>query len=219
MTDIKVISFGFVNAFVINSSILVDTGTKGCSKRILSKLKEFNINPSDIKLIVLTHGHDDHIGSVSQVAAATGAKVLISKLEYEQVKHGLADEIKPQSALMKFFYALKKNKSVVNTNPNFEADIIIDETFDLKPYGAQGEIVLTPGHSKGSISVLLGECAIIGDNLMAFSSKPKRPFIAYDIALIKASLNDLIKRGAKKFYLSHGAVYDLDPIEEALLNL
>lgn len=222
MSEIKIISLGYVNAFLINSSVLVDTGTKGSSRKILSQLDSYYVKPTDIKLIILTHGHDDHIGSLKQLASATGAKVLIHDLEYRQVKHGLMDEIKPVSSFMKLLYRLNKDRTIVNQNKEFEVNIIIDKDFELNPYGVAGKVIFTPGHSKGSISVLLDNGdAIIGDTLMAFLplSKPTRPFIAYDLGLVKNSMNDLIDKGAKKFFLSHGRSYDLNIIKESLRNL
>jgi len=220
MSDLKVISLKMVNVYLINSCILVDTGTKGSEDKILAKFEEFNIKPEDIKLIVLTHGHDDHIGSVGALAKKTSAKVLIHEIEYKQIIGEIEDEIKPVSAMMKLFYLIiKKFKKEPVINTEFKADIIINSDFDLSTFGVDGKVVLTPGHSKGSISILLdSDKAVIGDNLMAFlpRSKPKRPFLAYDLELVKKSMKKLIDDGAQKFFLSHGESYDLEIIEESI---
>lgn len=222
MSEIKVIPLGYVNAYLINSSILVDTGIKGSSGKILSQLANYNVKPTDIKLIILTHGHEDHIGSIKELVSATSAMVLIHDLEYKQVKQGLKDEIKPISTFMKLLYNLKKDRSIVKVNKDFKADIIIDTDFDLTPYGVNGKVIFTPGHSKGSISILLDNGdSIIGDTLMAFMpfSKPNRPFIAYDLGLVKDSMNHLIDKGAKNFFLSHGKSYNLTTIKKSINNL
>jgi glyoxylase-like metal-dependent hydrolase (beta-lactamase superfamily II) len=38
---------------------------------------KLSIRPQEIKLIILTHGHWDHIGSVKEIKDLTGAKVAL----------------------------------------------------------------------------------------------------------------------------------------------
>ncbi|HAX69802.1 MAG TPA: hypothetical protein DCY14_09360, partial [Anaerolineae bacterium] len=48
-----------------------------------------------------------------------------------------------------------------------EPDIILEKEMSLKNFGVDGEIVFTPGHTKGSLSVMLpNQEAIIGDVMM-----------------------------------------------------
>ena len=55
-----------------NEGMIIDPGAD--AKEILKKVKDLRL---DIKLIVLTHGHIDHIGAVKEVKEITGAKVAI----------------------------------------------------------------------------------------------------------------------------------------------
>lgn len=50
--------------------VLVDAGMPGEEERLISALHQHGIAPSDISLVVLTHGHTDHVGSVNAVARA-----------------------------------------------------------------------------------------------------------------------------------------------------
>ena len=56
--------------------VLIDTGMPGNAKKILAYLSgTLHAQPSGIKTIIITHCHIDHIGSLSEMKKATGAKV------------------------------------------------------------------------------------------------------------------------------------------------
>ena len=64
------------NAYLVeadNGLVLVDTGLPGSEKRILKAIEGLGRKPADVKLILLTHRHLDHIGSA---AALKGAQLI-----------------------------------------------------------------------------------------------------------------------------------------------
>ncbi len=220
---IRVIKTGFVNVFLIGEDpyILVDTGVKSSGKKILNNLYDYAIDPKSIKLIVLTHGHDDHIGSLKFLRRETGAEVLMSETEFRTLTCEKDHEIKPVAKWMKvlaflFGWIPKKTKPIY-----LNIDILMETDFDLNAYGVNGRLLLTCGHSKGSLSVIIGDKAIVGDSLMAFSknSKPHKPFVAYSLSDIKMHMEELITLGVKEFYLSHGKKYGVDEIKAAIKDM
>lgn len=54
-------SCSLIKAWDLN--IIVDTMTPWDKDRIVQKLKEHNLDPSDINFVINTHGHSDHIGN------------------------------------------------------------------------------------------------------------------------------------------------------------
>jgi hydroxyacylglutathione hydrolase len=225
MSDIKVINLGTVNAYVLigEKYVLVDTGMKGSEKKILEALRRMNIDPTDIGLIVLTHGHADHTGSVDTLAKITGAKVLVHKLEYDIMANHLDDEVVAFNIFAKFIlWTGTKLDKKQPSELDYKADIFIEDTFGLSEYGVKGSIIHTPGHTKGSISILMDNGdVILGDHLMAMMpwSKPGKPMLAYSLSKVKESIDMLIDMGVKHFYLSHGKDYPLEVIQGALKKL
>ena len=106
--------------------------------------------------------------------------------------------------------------------PATSVDIVLgDEEFSLTEYGIPGKIMYTPGHSKGSVSVLLetGE-AFVGD--LAISEFPMRlspglPILAEDLQTVRASWKLLLAAGAKTVYPAHGKPFSADILRKALL--
>ena len=71
-----VIPVGPVNAFLLESSdgcTLIDSGLPGSADKILQAIRELGKQPTDIRHIVLTHAHPDHIGSFAAIKKATNA--------------------------------------------------------------------------------------------------------------------------------------------------
>ncbi|NTV58665.1 MAG: hypothetical protein HGA74_15485 [Deltaproteobacteria bacterium] len=76
--------------------------------------------------------------------------------------------------------------------PPLPVDLILgDEGLSLEPYGIAGQVIHTPGHTQGSVSILLeGGHALVGDLAMAMPPLRFRPGLSTfgsDMETLKAS--------------------------------
>lgn len=141
------------NCYIVYSEttkdgIVVDPG--GDVDDLLGFIERNNLK---IKNIILTHGHGDHIGGVIGLKKALDADVMIHKDDHEL----LVDSDKNLSATMPIGPVSMKADKLLN-----DGDII--EFGDL-----QVEVIHTPGHTKGGISLKIKDSIITGDTLFAGS--------------------------------------------------
>ena len=122
--------------------IVIDPG--GDFKLIEKALKELNL---DIKYIVLTHGHGDHIGVLSELKKYTGAQILIHKEDAEMLSNP------------------EKNLSVFSYNPFSApgADRLLRDKDKIGIGKIKLEVLHTPGHTEGSISLFTDKIIFSGD--------------------------------------------------------
>lgn len=205
------ISLGMVSVYVIRGSegtILIDTGTPGSETAITDKMLAHGIDPKEIKLIVLTHAHEDHFGSAKALKEKTGARVAIHSLDADNLRAGRNGELRPTNTLGKIFSSIGRRES--EGEVGMEPDILLDEEYDLTEYGISGKVISTPGHTPGSVSVLLdSKEAIVGDLVMAFypKTKPKYPMFAQDISEVKRSLRKVMGYSPDILYPAHGGPF------------
>ncbi|HOU14910.1 MAG TPA: MBL fold metallo-hydrolase [Anaerolineae bacterium] len=212
-TQVTGISLGAMGqVFLVRSSagaILVDTGLPNQADRILKALAAQGVAPQDIRLILITHGHMDHIGSVKELHERTGAPVAVHSKDAGALRgeQDLAG-VKPTTWLSALMMRVTARMAISNPAPTLEPDIVFDEAWRLDDYGIAGEVIPTPGHSPGSISVLLDSgAAIIGDLAMGSMLFPKRatpPLIAWDLERNWASLRAVLDRHPTIIYITHG---------------
>ena len=112
-------------------------------------------------------------------------------------------------------------KNVVPSIPAEKADIVLDENdYSLIDFGIPGKIVYTPGHTQGSVSVLLetGEAFVgcLAHNNLPFRLRLGLPIFAEDIEKVKESWKSIIQQGAKTIYPAHGDPFSVDIIKKAL---
>lgn len=138
-----------------------------------------------IKLIVLTHSHFDHAGSAGEIRDLTGARIAIHESERTYVESGGIIIPKGVNFLGKLTLpAFRIFKEI--SFQKFKPDILItDKPFSLSMYGIDGSIIHTPGHTMGSISVILNSGdAFVGcmaHNGLPFRIRPGLPIYAQDI--------------------------------------
>ena len=187
-------------------------------KRVLTRL---DINPSDIKLIVLTHSHFDHSGTAGEIREFTGAKIAIHESERTYVEDGgmiIPKGVNFYGKITKpWLFTIFKKISF----PKFKPDILItDDPYPLKDYGIDGNIIHTPGHTVGSISVILdsGEAFVgcMAHNGFPFRLRPGLPIYAQDIEALKKCWKILIDSGIKMIYPGHGKPFPLEKIKKSL---
>ncbi len=208
MTGIHGINLGEGRVYLIKGQkgyILIDAGSKGKEQILISQLNKLDILPEDIKLIVITHVHYDHVGGLAAVKDMCRCPVAVHTSEVSLLEEAIIVTPSPTTFLGRLlsFLGLKLisvDRSFVPVKP----DILISEELSLNDFGIDGSIHLTPGHSRGSVSVLLksGE-AFIGD-LAVNTFLTVFPLFAEDAEEVLSSWEKIIKLGARKISPSHG---------------
>lgn len=224
MHTIIKINLTIANAYLIRGkkTVVVDTGAPGSAPRILRALARQGVAGKDVSLILLTHAHSDHAGSAAALCEALDAPVAIHAADAEMLRrgdNGLFHAVGLEAAMSKPF--------VDKPFPGLAADVLIDEETDLTRYGIQGRLLHTPGHSPGSISLLLpdGE-AIAGDILrggimggVLLSGRPSYPYFLYDLddkRELRRSIQKVLEAGAQRLYVGHGGPLSRRAVEKWL---
>lgn len=219
MSEIKAFTLGVSNMYLVQDKgmILVDTGCDVGKEKYIEIFSELGINPKEINLIVITHGHSDHFARVSELKELTGAQVLCHIEAVRALQTGVNPEFIPRGEEGKEFLKLIAD-SVPEVSSPLNPDLTVDDDFDLNPYGVSGRIIHTPGHSDCSISLVLdsGE-AIIGDMLIIspFTGKLGLALIAKDEIKLLASIRILLDR-AHLYYAGHGGPYTKEEVLQLL---
>jgi glyoxylase-like metal-dependent hydrolase (beta-lactamase superfamily II) len=98
---------------------------------------------------------------------------------------------------------------------------LVDDVFDLSEYGISGKIIHTPGHSQGSISIILdnGE-TLVGDMVRDEGDGEIGPGMFYeDKETLIASLEEVALFESRRIYLSHGNTVDNTGLNNAIATL
>jgi len=220
-SDIVPVPLGRANAyFVIREQevVLVDTGTKGNARKIVQALLTRGLSPRHIRLIVITHTHYDHCGSLKALKDLTGAKTLVHESEATRLREGYGGFPRGTTALTQVISFLGRTigKRVGGYDP-VSPDIIMKDRFSLEAYGLDGYVLATPGHTIGSVSVILdNEHAMVGDTLFNIFRKSLFPPFADDPDELLKSWTKLYETGCRQFYPGHGKPFGRDKLRQNL---
>ena len=221
--DIITIPLGFDQCYVLKGDgvIAIDAGEPKKGAVFKHALEAAGINPHDVNLVVLTHGHWDHIGSAMEIKSLTGAALTMHQSEVHWLENSLTPLSPGVTPWGKVFTALHKVFMPFIKIPKAKVDLVLgDEGLSLVDFGIPGRIVHTPGHSSGSVSVLLdtGE-VFVGDlamNRFPLRMSPGLPIFADDPAAVVSSWKMLIDLGASTVYPAHGRAFPITVIEKAV---
>ncbi|MDD6447809.1 MAG: MBL fold metallo-hydrolase [Ruminococcus sp.] len=148
-----------VGALQVNCYMLKDSNTgfiavvdPGDNCTALEKLVEHE--KENIKYILLTHGHFDHIGYAQALKEQTNAKLVISKAEEPLLSDNNLN-------LSMAFFGTGVPKTV--------ADITLEDNDTLMLGDSKVTFISTPGHTKGSGCYIIDNNIFTGDTLMKLS--------------------------------------------------
>ena len=117
-------------------AILIDGGMPQSAEHLLANLRELDIAPTDLKLILHSHAHADHAGPLAAVKRATGAQLVSNAQSAVLLARGGADDIHFGDLLF----------------PPVSADRILQDGEVVSLGGLDLQVYFVPGHTPGSMA-------------------------------------------------------------------
>ena len=171
---------------------IVDSGIAGSADAILEAVSAMGRSPEDVQEIVLTHYHDDHRGGAADLARQTGARVVAHRAdapvirgERPQAPPSLTDFERPiaEGVIARM---LPSQSGEAGREPRSLEDLarqlvtsslppveVHREVEDGDAIGEGGLVVHLPGHTAGSIALLVPALGVLftGDTLASYEGK------------------------------------------------
>ncbi|BDZ67023.1 MBL fold metallo-hydrolase [Methanobacterium ferruginis] len=186
INDIIIIDgMGYDSNVYVFEDVIVDTGTGQNMDYILKSIKEAGSSIDDLSLIVNTHHHYDHIGGNQYL----DLEVAMHTRDAHALEEG------DQEALLTTMFGKSMEKMKVDHKLE-EGDKIHDF-----------EVLLTPGHTSGSICLYDGETLISGDTVFSGGGFG-RVDLGGDMGEMRKSLERLSKLDIKYLLPGHGPAVD-----------
>ncbi|MDE5753544.1 MAG: MBL fold metallo-hydrolase [Oscillospiraceae bacterium] len=167
-----------------NQVVAIDIG--GTPQKVLNILKTENLN---LKAILLTHGHYDHVAGVESVRQATGAEVYIHEKDAIMLESGKAN------------LAYQLSSEIYQPVQKYQ----VAQAGDILEIGnLEIQVMHTPGHTSGSVCYIIGNQMFCGDTI--FKGSIGRTDLGGNVSDMKKSLQK-IARLAQDYELYPGHFY------------
>ena len=225
LNGIQTIALGFTNTYLITvpeGMVMVDAGSRRKEKKFFRRLAGLGIQPHQIRLIIVTHAHYDHVGSLAAIKGKCGAKVAVHEAESEILARGRMVVPPGTNILGRLISGLGRR---VNHRgwldfPPARADIQVQGELPLTDFGLAGRLLPTPGHTPGSISLLLDSGEVfVGDaavNFLPWGLGPIMPPFASDTERLFETWRELLRLKVTTVYPAHGSPFPADRMRREL---
>lgn len=155
-------------------NILVDTGLPGAGKKILAELASLGVSADTIKMILLTHHDVDHIGNLTLLGEATGARIFAPKEDIP-------------------FITGERSRAGIKHLTGFFMHPRVPE--GIIPYGQEEpggvRVIRAPGHTPGHVILLYKNVLFAGDLLRTTKGAlaPMANYMNWDSAMAAKSIS------------------------------
>ena len=179
---------------------LVDSGLPWHPRGILNYIRAIGRRPDELKHILVTHSHPDHVGGTLPLVKKTGAAVVThrsdTKRDHGNKLHlGYTGLLGPAPTSIPLIGRTRVNRLI--------------EDGDVLPLHGGIRVIHTPGHTRGSVCFLLEEGKILfsGDTIFSNGSSISRsvPFPGYDRKAYARSLKRLSEFKFVGVFGGHGS--------------
>jgi glyoxylase-like metal-dependent hydrolase (beta-lactamase superfamily II) len=224
-TRVIPLKLGICSCYLIRGAagaVLVDAGVPGREGAFRRALARLGLKPRDVRLIVVTHGHFDHSGSAAAIRRLTGARLAAHVLDADAVEGRRVAHPRAQTPWGRIMLAAMGLLMPRGLGcPPCPVDVPVgDEGLALDEFGIAGRVIHTPGHTAGSLSVVLdsGEALVgcLAHDGPPFRLRPHLPIFAEDPDALLRSWDRVLALGPRTIYPGHGNPFAVETIIRAL---
>lgn len=223
----------YLNSYLIvngDDNLLIDTGifSEKAFNSLKSELGRVGFNVKDVKKVLLTHFHADHVGLAGVVKLESDAEVMMSDLEYRLLKKfivGFKENFQekvdfcvsnglPEDLALKMLKLHPATRTVKAYNQFLNVDKALKDGDEVKVGEKSFKAVLTPGHTPGHVCLYDEDDKLLfaGDHiLLTITPNIALPDKGYEVHRpLKSYLNSLAKiKGfdVKTVLPGHGKIF------------
>lgn len=211
-------AFG-VNCYLLNGGkdyFLVDSGFSFGRNALKKFLEQAGCHPGNLKMVIVTHADFDHTGNCAWLQREYHASIAIHEAEARAVQTGrmLLNRGKDHGGLSRPLIGIFGMVAF----HRFDPDVLVAEGDDLARYGLDARVLHIPGHSKGSIGILLASGEFFCGDLMTGGRSPAKNHLVDDAAEMEASIRRLSTAAIKTVYPGHGSPFSMAQYRDAVEN-
>lgn len=118
-------------------AVLIDGGMPQAAELLLAHMQRIGVAPSDLRFILHSHAHADHVGPLAAIRRATGARLVSNAESAALLARGGSADIHFGDSI---------------TYPPVHADRLLQDGETLTLGGMSFTVAFTPGHTPGSMS-------------------------------------------------------------------
>lgn len=200
-----------------NDMVLIDCGYPNFLQHIKEVADKIGINLNELTKIVITHHDFDHMGAVSEFKSEYPNISIVCSDSEEKYISGKEKSLRLQQAEALYDFLPEDQKaeaekfhSLLKSVESVNVDLLVKD-HDIFPWCGGTEIIATPGHMPGHISLYLKETKtlIAGDAVVVENNQIEiaNPNYTLDMKEAKKSVEKLINYEVEKIICYHGGIY------------
>jgi len=189
-TRVVQLGWGFTNVWAVSGAggtVLVDAHNPDAEDRLIKQLERADISRDEVTLVLVTHGHADHMGSAEALGALLDVPVALGELDRDATEAGHDVTLGATD-----FRGRTLARLLDHSFAPFTPDLWVEDTLDLSDYGVPGVARHVGGHTPGALVVELEDGRVIVSDLirggMVRRHKPTLHFFQHDPAVSDAAL-------------------------------
>lgn len=202
MEEIKRIRCGNVNCFLLTqgeAAVLVDTARTAHRQTVLDACK-----PYQVRLILLTHGHVDHVQNAAFLSRTFGCPVAMGEADAELIRDNNLQPLDARGVLGKLVLSASRKSFREDVIEPFTPEFFLQEGDSLEAFGFPAKVLSLPGHTKGSLGLDAGEAGVLAGDALMNMFYPTVSMLWNDRDALLQSAAKLSALGPRTIHFGHG---------------